>query len=176
MGARFSFRNKDRGWCVLKRPNYPSSDQPKPGEGWVMPFQKFQAMIFPCGTLASFALCPCTNGKELKVQVTVGPFLLPVPLMLCDQDDSGFDVRCLMSSPGSTYCPSLWLQILLVKWGQDPFFRFPRRSKEIKCFVSHEVLPTPCFLHPFLFGWPRFFPSQAQVLLLYNHPHTHCKA
>ena len=124
-------------------------------------------------------LCPLSVHKRKGVESPshCGPsFLLPVPLMLCDQDDSGFDVRCLMSSPGSTYCPSLWLQILLVKWGQDPFFRFPRRSKEIKCFVSHEVLPTRCFLHPFLFGWPCFFPSQAQVLLLYNHPHTHCKA
>ena len=73
MGVHFSRRNKDRRWCALKRLNHPSSEQPKPGEGWVMPFQKFRAVTFPCGTLASFALCPCTKGKELKVHVNVGP-------------------------------------------------------------------------------------------------------
>ena len=80
MGVHFSCRNKDRRWCALKRLNHPSSDQPKPWEGWVMPFQKFRAVTFPCGTLASFALCPCTKRKELKVRVSVGPlfcFLSP---------------------------------------------------------------------------------------------------
>lgn len=42
--------------------------------------------------------------------------LFSASLMLCDQEDAGFDVRCLVSSPASTYCPSLWLQILLVEW------------------------------------------------------------
>lgn len=50
--------------------------------------------------------------------------LFSASLMLCDQEDAGFDVRCLVSSPASTYCPSLWLQILLVEWERDPFFRF----------------------------------------------------
>ena len=64
-------------------------------------------------------LCPLSvhQAKGVESPCQCGPsFLLPVPLMLCDQEDAGFDVRCLVSSPASTYCPSLWLQILLVEW------------------------------------------------------------
>lgn len=94
-----------------------------------MPFQKFSGCDFPLWNLGF--LCPLFVHEGKGVKSSHGPsFLLPVPLMLCDQDDAGVDVRCLMLSPGSIYCPSLWLQILLVKWGRDPFLGFREDQME----------------------------------------------
>lgn len=64
-------------------PQLPLFRPAKAWGGFVMPFQKFQAMIFPCGTLASFALCPCSKGKELKVGVTVGPLFCSLSPSCC---------------------------------------------------------------------------------------------
>lgn len=112
MGVHFSCRNKDRGWCALKRLSHPSSDQPKPGEGWVMPFQKFQAVTLPCGTLASFALCPCTKGKELKVRVNVGP-------LFCSLSPS-----CCVTKMMQALMSDAWCQILPPPTAPLSGFRF----------------------------------------------------
>lgn len=101
-GACFNCRNKDIGWCALKHIHCPSPDQPKPGKGCLVPFQKFRAVAFPMGHWLPLPSVHAQRKRALKLHGIVDPSPL-----FCSLPSSCCVTRMTQALMSDTWCQVL---------------------------------------------------------------------